>query len=93
MQEITVSRHAVERYRQRRKETDLADKLIQNRIKGMLKKGRKMEPVNKVAALLHHRMQEAEYYQYGDLVAVLVDKTIVTVSKNLKGRWVEKESR
>jgi len=87
---IEVTKHAIMRFKQRRM-TDKPEEVVKEKILNMLTFGREVQPVNKVASLLYNRMKEAKYFQSGDLVCVLVGDTVVTVSKNLKGKWRAKD--
>jgi len=89
--DIKITAHAVERFKQRRERNDLDDRVVETSILKMLTHGTEVTPVNKVASLLYNRLHEARYFQHGDLIAVLVDKTVVTCSKNLSGKWRVKD--
>ena len=87
MKGIGITKHAIARYKERRRVVDKPDDFVVGKILGIVERGTEVEPKNKAAALICHRFQEAQYFQSGDLVAVVVDNTVVTVSKHLKNRW------
>ena len=87
MKGIGITKHAIARYKERRRVVDKPDDFVVGKILGIVERGTEVEPKNKAAALICHRFQEARYFQSGDLVAVVVDNTVVTVSKHLKNRW------
>jgi len=86
MKGIGITKHAIARYKERRR-VDKPDDFVVGKILGIVERGTEVVPKNKAAALICHRFQEARYFQSGDLVAVVVDNTVVTVSKHLKNRW------
>lgn len=85
---MKITQHAIDRYKQRLNK-NCSDLIAELNILQMLERAREVElkPEYRTAALLCHKLEEAQYLAVGKLIFVKVDDAITTMHPNDKGRF------
>ncbi len=80
---MEVSFHAKERYMER------AGIHVEREIRTIVEKGTIVYPTCPALALMNNRYEEATYYHYKGLIAVVVDDKVLTVFNRVKKMFKE----
>ena len=92
MENIVVSQHAIDRYRDRTG-SNKSSKIIVERIKDQLSKAEEyvLKQKFKVIALLSHNFEESQYFKTRNgMIFVVLDNTVKTVHEGTADRWEKK---
>ena len=86
---MKITKHAIDRYRQRTGAT-CSDIIAEDRILSMMGRADevRLKEECRVASLLAHKFELANYYILGELVFVVVNNSLVTIHKNDKRKFI-----
>lgn len=87
---LEVTKHAIDRYKERSGVKDLPDHYIVDRICTSIKKGKPVthkNPALAACSLMNHRYQKASYFRHRGLIFVVVDNTVITVHNGQANHW------
>ena len=87
---MKITKHAIDRYRQRRGKENCSDEVIEVAIRQVLYRARevKLKPEYRTTALLCHKFEEAQYLLAGKFIFVKVNDSIITVHLNDKRKFI-----
>ena len=93
MQGVTISAHAIERFRERTG-CKKSDDQISKRLLRFLERSEEAELSKnyyKIVAIINHHFKVAKYYQFGEWVMVVEGNELKTIHRGEAKRWKKKE--
>jgi hypothetical protein len=88
-QQLTITKHALERYRTRSDKKDQSLDRAKGKLMAMLDRATEIElkPEYSVVQLLNHGFKDARYFRFGDWVLVVSGESVVTCYRSKSGKW------